>query len=93
MQDHDARECVGGVLGGGAVVAGAEAVEEWDGRVADVRFCAGVSAGAGGLLVVLLHVVCVGWVGWGGRWIGGIGEVMEGVVKRFWERRWDGNVP
>ncbi|KFZ09750.1 hypothetical protein V502_08517 [Pseudogymnoascus sp. VKM F-4520 (FW-2644)] len=52
VQDHDTGERISGVLGGGAVVAGAEGVEKGDGRVADAGVCAGVSAVAGGLLVI-----------------------------------------
>lgn len=59
MKDHDAGECFGGVLGGGAVVAGTDAVEEGHGRVADAGLGAAVSALAGGLLVIAR-------VGWGG---------------------------
>lgn len=76
MEDHDAGERISGVLGGGAVVAGAKGVEEGDGRVADAGVCAGVSALAGGVLVIAR-----GWVGLEVVW-GEIGEVMEGV-KRF----------
>ena len=77
MQDHDAGECISGVLGCRAVVAGVEGVEEGDGRVADAGVCAGVSAIAGGLLVIAR-----GWVGWVGGSGGRVAEVMEGV-KRF----------
>lgn len=76
VQDHDAGECVGGVLGCRAVVAGAEGVEEGDGGVADAGVCAGVS-GVTGRGVSCLHVV------WGGRC--GLGEIAEVIerVKRF----------
>ncbi|KFY55814.1 hypothetical protein V496_06885 [Pseudogymnoascus sp. VKM F-4515 (FW-2607)] len=60
VKDHDAGERFGGVLGGGAIVAGADAVEEGHWRVADAGLGAAVSALAGRLLVIAR-------VGWGGR--------------------------
>lgn len=64
VEHHDAGECVGGVLGGGAVVARAEGVEDGDGGVADVGLCAGVSGVAERGVSCLDVLWVVGWEVW-----------------------------